>query len=360
MELPNMIMVSLDGNGDRMAFDLNLLERIVDQENARLVQLPGDAGSLIEAGGRRYFLAGTSEMNGTKPLFLLLRSGSAFRVKDYQLLFGVQNLSNRTVTGVNASGEKVSCIRWENDSLKNSYFQSTDLEEKLAVVNANLEELRDLKETFSKLRNGEFFQALAMEFSGKIKEAAQEFIDFRNEFGKRIEPEIVRIAANDIPEASNQLEGINETLEESTMKIMDINEAVMGIAEEHCKRLEPFLSNAKAEESSDRMLMLLREEMEGLKEIQSLSLKMMEPLSFQDLVGQRIQRIIRLVKSMEVRIEDMIITFGFKVRRHKEDPEKSFDDLREEVEQYKSDLKGPQRQGQGMDQAQIDDLLATL
>jgi hypothetical protein len=30
------------------------------------------------------------------------------------------------------------------------------------------------------------------------------------------------------------------------------------------------------------------------------------------------------------------------------------------VEQYKSDLKGPQRQGQGMDQSQIDDLLATL
>jgi len=355
-----MIMVSLDGNGDRMAFDVNLLERIVDQENTKLLQLPDDAGSLIEVDGRRYFVMGSSETNGTKPLFLLLRSGSAFRVKDYKLLFGVQNRSSRTVSGVDASGEEVSCVRWEDDALKNMYFQSSDLEEKLAAVNANLEELRDLKETFSKLRNGEFFQALAMEFSGKIKEAAQEFIDFRNDFGKRIEPEIVRIAANDIPEASNQLEGINETLEESTMKIMDINEAVMGLAEEHCSRLETFLSNRKAEVPPDRMVEILREEMEGLRQIQSLSLKMMEPLSFQDLVGQRIQRIIRLVKSMEVRIEDMIITFGFKVRRHKEDPEKSFEDLRKEVEQYKSDLKGPQRQGEGMDQAEIDDLLATL
>ncbi|PKN68172.1 MAG: hypothetical protein CVU57_00680 [Deltaproteobacteria bacterium HGW-Deltaproteobacteria-15] len=362
MELPNMIVVSLDGNSDRVAFDVNLLERVAGPESTRVVRLPEGSGFLIEVGGRKYTLLESPELNGTKPVFLLLRNGGAFRVKDYQLLFGVQNLSNNIVSGVDASGEQISCPRWspEEDAVRNIYFHSIGIEEKLAAVNANLEELKDLKDTFAKLKNGEFFEALAMEFSGKIKEAAQEFIDFRNDFGKRIEPEIVRIAANDIPEASNQLEGINETLEESTMKIMDINEAIMGLAEERFKKLESFLSKSASETLSVQAQELLEEEAAGLKEIKDLSLKMMEPLSFQDLVGQRIQRIIRLVKSMEVRIEDMIISFGLKVRRHKEDPEKTFDDLREEVEQYKSDLKGPQRQGKGMDQAQIDDLLATL
>jgi chemotaxis regulatin CheY-phosphate phosphatase CheZ len=361
--MQNLVMVSLDGNGDRVAFDVNLLEKVISRERTKLVMLPEGSGFSIEVEGRKYSLVGSSELNGTRPFLLLLRSGSAFSVKDYRLLFDAKNLSNNMVSGVDASGERFSCTCWNpgEGAAKEISFHSNDLEEKLAAVNANLEELKDLKETFSKLKNGEFFEALSMEFSGKIKEAAQEFIEFRNDFGKRIEPEIVRMAASDIPEASNQLEGINETLEDSTMKIMDINEAVIGLAEERFEKLESFLSKrSTAEDFAAQALKFLEEEAAGLKEIKNLSMKMMEPLSFQDLVGQRIQRIIRLVKSMEVRIEDMLITFGLKVRRHKEDPEKSFEDLREEVEQYKSDLKGPQRQGQGMDQSQIDDLLATL
>ena len=87
---------------------------------------------------------------------------------------------------------------------------------------------------------------------------------------------------------------------------------------------------------------------------------MMEPLSFQDLVGQRIQRIIRLVKTMEMRIEDLIISFGIKMQRHKENPAMTFEELDKEVAQYKSDLKGPQSDGEGLDQGEVDALLASL
>jgi hypothetical protein len=104
----------------------------------------------------------------------------------------------------------------------------------------------------------------------------------------------------------------------------------------------------------------LEDQVEVLRSIGGLSLKMMEPLSFQDLVGQRIQRIVRLVKSMELRIEDLIISFGIKIQKHKEDPSRTYEDLSREVEHYKSELKGPQTQGEGLDQDGIDDLLASL
>jgi hypothetical protein len=110
----------------------------------------------------------------------------------------------------------------------------------------------------------------------------------------------------------------------------------------------------------DKSLEALRRQMNVLKKISDLSLSMMEPLSFQDLVGQRIQRIIKLVKTMEMRIEDLIISFGIKFRRPREDPGKSYEDLKKDVEKYRAELKGPQREGQGLSQRAIDDLLATL
>ena len=236
-----------------------------------------------------------------------------------------------------------------------------EMSEKLDAMNLTLHELTDLKDVIVKVKNGEFFEALAAEVSGKIREVAQELVDFRNDIQNKIQPDIVEMAAKEIPEASNQLEGINETLEESTMKIMDINEEQMGLAERQLRRLETLLPEVEAGSNDPvRMCGFLKEQRDCLVGIKDLSLRMMEPLSFQDLVGQRIQKIIRLVKTMEVRIEDIIISFGLKMQRHKQDPNKSFEDLRKEVEVYKVELKGPQRQGEGLGQSQIDELLASL
>jgi chemotaxis regulatin CheY-phosphate phosphatase CheZ len=229
------------------------------------------------------------------------------------------------------------------------------------------DDAEDLKNVISKLRNGEFFELLTMEFSGKIKGIARELIEFRKDIQTRIEPDIVEMAAKDIPEASNQLEGINETLENSTMKIMDINDAQMESANRQYKKLERLLARKEVTDDGvitgielKEAITSLEEQLNVLKNIEQSSLNMMQPLSFQDLVGQRIQRIIRLVRSMELRIEELIVSFGIKLQKHKEDPLRTYDDLNRDVDQYLSDLKGPQRAGEGLDQAGIDDLLAGL
>jgi hypothetical protein len=63
---------------------------------------------------------------------------------------------------------------------------------------------------------------------------------------------------------------------------------------------------------------------------------------------------------MEVRIEELIVSFGIKLKRHKEDPTRSYEDLNLDVYEYMSTLKGPQRVGMGLDQEGIDDLLDNI
>ena len=99
-----------------------------------------------------------------------------------------------------------------------------ELDRRVSAGAISAEEFKNLKEMIQKLKQGEFFEDLTMEFTGKIKEIARELVEFRKDIRKRIESDLVEMAAKDIPEASYQLEGINETLEKSTMKIMDINE----------------------------------------------------------------------------------------------------------------------------------------
>lgn len=470
------IMGNLDGSLTRLAFDIGIVKEIVSLEKANLVLAHDDHGLFLKVGDR---VCGVErKMNGGDygNYFIVLNTYKAFNVKDFQILFNVKELPDQLITGTDVTGREHLCRKFEKtgEALQHpaqvGSLPFPGLGEWLSGrqdgASTQLEAFRDM---ITKFKQGEFFEALTMEFTGKLKEIALELIDFRRDLQRRLEPGIVDLAEKDIPEASNQLEAINETLEQSTMKIMDINEEIMSLANAKARDLETlmvgtdakgtgqgsgkelsrrFLEEIKAAlralpagkvpgvvdfivpgldlgidaldqrgdrdmlgeplsmiedllsdlgpglESSARLKKLVdqfrhaldtpeagtnsnqseegralaSEGMNGrlgnylhaFREIGNLALSMMEPLSFQDLVGQRIQRIIKLVKSMEVKIEDLIISFGIKMRRYREDPNRSFESLRMEVEEFKGELKGPQREGEGLDQAGIDQLLATL
>lgn len=230
------------------------------------------------------------------------------------------------------------------------------IDQKLSFGEISLEEMKDI---IQKLERVQFFESLTKEITGKIKDIAQELVDFRKDLQKKIEPGIIEMAARDIPEASHQLEGINETLENSTMKIMDINDEQMEIIRVQLEQLKTIQSRGEKQETG-RVSEIIAQQITALEKINNLSMSMTEPLSFQDLVGQRIQKIVKLVKSMELRIEDLIISFGIKIQKHREDPTMSYSDLHKEVEDYRSELKGPQDDGEGLDQNDIDALLSAL
>ena len=474
------IMGNLDGSLTRLAFDIGSVKEIVSLEKANLVLAHDDHGLFLKVGDR---VCGVErKMNGGDygNYFIVLNTWKAFNVKDFQILFNVKELPDQLISGTDVTGREHLCRKFEKTGEAPQHSAQVEslpfpgvgewLSGRQDGASTQLEAFRDM---ITKFKQGEFFEALTMEFTGKLKEIALELIDFRRDLQRRLEPGIVDLAEKDIPEASNQLEAINETLEQSTMKIMDINEEIMSLANAKARELENlmvgtdakgtgqgsgkemsrrFLEEIKAAlralpagevtgvvdfivpgldrgmkalaETGDRenardvlgeplsmiedLLGDLGPGLEGsarlkelvgkfkhsldapeadttgnrsvedpkltseqmhdqlgnhlqlFKELGNLALSMMEPLSFQDLVGQRIQRIIKLVKSMEVKIEDLIISFGIKMRRYKEDPNLSFESLRMEVEEFKGELKGPQREGEGLDQAGIDQLLATF
>jgi chemotaxis regulatin CheY-phosphate phosphatase CheZ len=83
-------------------------------------------------------------------------------------------------------------------------------------------------------------------------------------------------------------------------------------------------------------------------------------MSFQDLTGQRIIRVMELVSQMEVKLKRMIVSFGMKVAAKEKNPEITPEELQAAVTQKETELDGPQRDGIGLDQDGIDDLLANI
>lgn len=362
----NIIMGNIDGAIEKLAFKPHDIERIIPRYSANLVYSDDGPDLLLELDGRIFPVQGKINKDSIRPYFIVLKSGIAFNSNDYQILFNIEELPNNVISGISVTGQRHLCNihgskEGEEKTGKEIKFSFKEHGESIELSSGDTEQL---KEFIQKIKKNEFFELLTMDLSDKLKGVAKELIDFRKDIQSRIEPDIVEMASRDIPEASIQLEGINETLEESTMKIMDINEEQTEIAGRHLKVLETLLEKKSAGEKADITLedaiKIIKEQVEVLKMIEERSLKMMEPLSFQDLVGQRIQRIIKLVRSMENRIEEMIVSFGIRLKKHKEDPSKSYEEMNKDVALYMSELKGPQRAGEGLNQEAIDDMLANL
>lgn len=460
------IMGNLDGHLTRVAFDPAEIKQIMHLDGSDLVLTHDNHDLFLKIGGEVYRVENIRNGAEIGPYFIVLNSSQAFSVRDYQILFNIEELSDGLLCGRDVGGKLHLCRRLSPLNRRDTHEPASEdnldeLTEKLESGHITEEDLDQLKILIEKIKKGEFLEALTMEISGKIKDIAHELIEFRKDLQSKIEPNIIDLAQKEIPEASNQLEGINETLEKSTMKIMDINEEQMEISNEFVSKLREALEQHKSKEveptpaqetaspaqllneireevkqlpeemkeleeilspaleeaekfleagdlkgmrdslnlvfqnikilaeesdeqgsmvqvmelanrledslsgsggngSSEIELALLGDVLRGFERISSLSLKMLEPLSFQDLVGQRIQRIVKLVKTMEERIEDLVISFGVKLQKYKEDPKLSYEEVSEEVEEIRSELKGPAREGEGLDQSAIDDLLASL
>ncbi len=315
------------------------------------------------------------------PYFLILTSRQALGIKDYSFIYRLKVSPDGCVSGKDIHG-RVYSAQPLSFVLSGNNVSDEDLDECSVSPGSVCEaELESLEKLLEKIRQGEFYAALTGELSEKIKKIADEMIAFRKDLQKKIEPSIVGLVINEIPETSNELEGINETLEKSTMKIMDINDEILGLC---ANRLQEFnclasevamIGEREGDESADegkvksfeRKLMvdsglatkLIEKHIESFEKIRNLSMNMTEPLCFQDLVGQRIQKIVRLVKSMEERIKDLVETLGVRLQEYKKTQD-TISDHRQENAEGGSLLKGPQNDGEGLNQSAVDELLASL
>ncbi len=130
-----------------------------------------------------------------------------------------------------------------------------------------------------------------------------------------------------IPSATDELDAIVEATAQATNEILDCCETFEKVAGE--------LGGEKGEA------------------LQAAVTRIYEACSFQDITGQRITKVVRTLKSIEDRIAAIVSTFSDRAAGAEPAPPVAADEA-------SSLLNGPQLPGNGVDQAEIDRLLASF
>ena len=151
-------------------------------------------------------------------------------------------------------------------------------------------------------------------------------------------------------EATDQLDEIMKATESATVSIMDIVEKHQDMVKVSGKLLRKFRSGGASKEAVTELISQNDAHQKDLLEI-------MTALSFQDLTGQRIVRIIKALKRIEEIVTNVYVTTGLTVKAHDESPDKDVKKIAKEVKKKASKLKGPQN---NTSQADVDDLLSQL
>ena len=144
-----------------------------------------------------------------------------------------------------------------------------------------------------------------------------------------VRPESVR--EEHIPAARDELDAIVGATEKATEEIMEASEKIQTIAES--------LDDVAAEELTDQVMQIY------------------EACSFQDITGQRISKVVATLQRIEQSVEAMLAAFGdesARVRVLEQAQEQS------EANQDVDLMNGPQLEGSGNSQDEIDKLLASF
>ena len=199
-------------------------------------------------------------------------------------------------------------------------------------------------------RESGFYQDISRITLLGLSDITKDFEEFYKEMTARFQPALNDLTQQELPEASDQLNAVVETTEAAATRIMD---ALEEIQDEH-ERINKALNMMR---EYKRMAADKREALDRADEATALCqaklMTILEEMSFQDLTGQRIKRIVTLVQSVEEKVKKILATLDQKI------PESSKAGPGQ-AEKAEPELKGPQREGQGLDQSAIDDLLAGL
>lgn len=151
--------------------------------------------------------------------------------------------------------------------------------------------------------------------------------------GELIEMQPKSLSNRDIPDAGEQLDAIVKSTEDAAETIMDAAEAVGQVASEVPKK-----HSAKLEQ---------------------ISTDLFQASSFQDLTGQRITKVTRTLAHLEERLNALADAIGDEYVAP--DPDEVIERDEEGIVENDTDLlHGPQLEGEGNSQAEIDAILASF
>ncbi len=151
-------------------------------------------------------------------------------------------------------------------------------------------------------------------------------------------------------EASDQLDEILQSTEAATVKIMELVEKNLDIQAEVTGILAKIKEDHKQSKELEQLIT-------ANDQINNDLITIMTTLSFQDLTGQRVKKIINALRKVETIVFDLYMSTGLSMKAYDKNPKKEVKEILKESEKVVSELKGPQLDSSQND---VDDLLAQL
>ena len=199
------------------------------------------------------------------------------------------------------------------DALKADRGESVPVDDLVDVVNALFD-----SEVFADLRR-----------------VADELGDLVGEIGRaRAELVAMRpktLSARDIPDATDELDAVVQATEEAAGRIMDAADTVGQLADNVDKK--------------------------AAEKLREVSTDLFEASSFQDITGQRITKVVSTLSHLENRLSALAAAIGDEAVD--DDEQEVFDEAGEVIDDNAL-LHGPQAEGEGNSQEEIDAILASF
>ena len=158
-------------------------------------------------------------------------------------------------------------------------------------------------------------------------------------------------------DATKQIDEIMHTVFEATEEIFESAELMLAQQEEAGE----IIANLEVTAKSEKQLAKLDELNQSLE---GALTKVITSLSFQDLTGQRLKKLLTAITTIQETVFDLYVSTGLMLKHSNEVGEKGIEQVQEEtrktMEELKekgSELKGPSRDASQQD---VDDLLSSL
>ncbi|HUU49828.1 MAG TPA: protein phosphatase CheZ [Nitrospinota bacterium] len=170
--------------------------------------------------------------------------------------------------------------------------------------------VKKLADVAKAISEGDFYKETNLKLKGELKRLAKYIEETRKKLQYIDSP--IKSTTKSFPEASMQLSDITRQTEEATHKIISLTEKILDDQNrltEILKNLKKFVSNNIKKEN--------REIKSIINDIQNINISnkedlidLLTALSFQDLTGQKIKKIISLVQDVETKILVLLVSFG--------------------------------------------------
>ncbi len=156
-------------------------------------------------------------------------------------------------------------------------------------------------------------------------------------------------------DAKQQIEEVMQTTLEAAENIMATAENLF-MQQEEAGQIIASLTVSEKDEAALAKLDALNSDLE-------VSLTgIMTSLSFQDLTGQRLKKVVTAIGSIQETVFDLYVSTGIMMKGREDEPEKDIAQLAEESKRKVAEIKNSELKGPSLDSSQtdVDDLLASL